>query len=129
MGFGHQRLGKIRNGIFRNGPPVLQLVNVLLQDAASVVATEAERVAQGSAHGALLGLVEGEVEVVVNVLVAVVLFVVDGGRNDVVLYGEAAEECFHSTGSAEQVTCHTLCGADVEFVCVLAEELGDGLYF
>ena len=59
---------------------------VLLQDTASIVATEAESIAEGSAYGALLCLIEGEVEVVVDILVAVVLFVVDCRRYDVVLY-------------------------------------------
>ena len=59
---------------------------VLLQDAASIVATEAESIAEGSAYGALLCLIEGEVEVVVDILIAVVLFVVDCRRYDVVLY-------------------------------------------
>ena len=59
---------------------------VLLQDAASIVATEAESIAEGSAYGALLCLIEGEVEVVVDILIAIVLFVVDCRRYDVVLY-------------------------------------------
>lgn len=75
------------------------LVVILLQDAASIVATKAKRVAERSADGALLSLVEGEVEVVVNVLVAVIVLVVDGGRNDVVLNSQAAEQCFNRTRS------------------------------
>ena len=59
---------------------------VLLQDAASIVATEAESIAEGSAYGALLCLIEGEVEVVVDILIAIVLFVVDCRRYDIVLY-------------------------------------------
>lgn len=59
---------------------------VLLQDAASIVATEAESIAEGSAYGALLCLIEGEVEVVVDILIAIVLFMVDCRRYDVVLY-------------------------------------------
>ena len=59
---------------------------VLLQDAASIVATEAESIAEGSAYDALLCLIEGEVEVVVDILIAIVLFVVDCRRYDVVLY-------------------------------------------
>ena len=66
------------------------LVVILLQDAASIVATKAKRVAERSADGALLSLVEGEVEVVVNVLVAVIVLVVDGGRNDVVLNSQSS---------------------------------------
>ena len=59
---------------------------VLLQDAASIVATEAESIAEGSAYGALLCLIEGEVEVVIDILIAIVLFMVDCRRYDVVLY-------------------------------------------
>ena len=59
---------------------------VLLQDAASIVPTEAESIAEGSAYGALLCLIEGEVEVVVDILIAIVLFMVDCRRYDVVLY-------------------------------------------
>ena len=59
---------------------------VLLQDTASIVATEAESIAEGCAYGALLCLIEGEVEVVVDILIAIVLIVVDCRRYDVVLY-------------------------------------------
>ena len=53
---------------------------------------------------------------------------VDGRRHDIVLHREAADECFNSTGSTEQVAGHTLCRRDVELVSVLAKELGNGLH-
>ena len=101
---------------------------VLLYDAASIVTAEAECVAEGSTYGAVLCLVEGEVEVVVDVFVTVIVFVVDGGRHDVVLNRETADECFYGTCGTEEVTCHTLGRRDVELVSVLTEETCDGLY-
>ena len=62
------------------------LIIILLEDYTSVVASETEGVAQGSAYCALLSLVECEVQVVVDVLVLIVLLVVDCRWNDIVLY-------------------------------------------
>ena len=57
---------------------------ILLHDHSGVVASETERVGEGSAHGAFLSLVESEVEAVVDFFVFVAFLVVDGGGNDVV---------------------------------------------
>ena len=84
----------------------LGLSVILLHDAASIVTSEAEGVAEGCTHGTLLRLVEGEVEVVVNVFVIVAFLVIDGGRNDVVLHCKAACNGFYCASCAEKVTCH-----------------------
>ena len=84
------------------------LVLILLHDAASVVSAKSKGVGESSTHSALLSFVEGEVHLVVDVLIAVIFVVVDGGRNDIVLHREAANNSFHSTCCAEQVTSHRL---------------------
>ena len=109
--------------------PRLGLVLILLHDAAGVVTTKSEGVGEGSTHSALLSLVEREVHVVVDVFIAVVLIVIDGGRNDIVLHREAANDSFHCTSSTEEVTGHRLGGGDVELVSVLTKHLADSLYF
>jgi len=76
-----------------------------------------------------LSLVEREVHVVVDVFIAVVLIVIDGGRNDIVLHREAANDSFHCTSSTKEVTGHRLGGGDVELVSVFTKHLADSLYF
>ena len=98
------------------------LIIILLEDYASVMSAEAERIAEGSAYGTLLRLVEGKVQVVVDVLVLVVLLVVDSRRNDVVLDSQYRHEGLNGTGSAEQVASHRLGRADIQLVSVLTEE-------
>ena len=102
---------------------------ILLDDAAGIVSAESESIGKRCTHGALLSLVEGEVHVVVDVFVAVFLIVIDGGRYDVVLYGQAANDGFYSTGGTEQVTGHRLGGGDVELISMVAENLRDGFGF
>lgn len=119
----------MRKGLYKmDNIADVRLCLILLHNAAGIVTTEAEGVAQSSTYGALLCLVEGEVEVVVDVLVAIVVLVVDRRRHDVVLYREAAEDGLYSTCSTEKVPRHTLGRRDVELISVLAKELGDGLY-
>ena len=102
---------------------------VLLYNDTGIVSAETEGVAQCGAHGALLCLVEGEVKFVVDVGVFVAFLMVDGGRHDVFLHGHEAEEGFHGSGCAEQVTRHGLGGADVELVGMLAEHFLNGFHF
>ena len=109
--------------------PRLGLVLILLHDAAGIVATKSEGVGEGSTHSALLSLVEREVHVVVDVFIAVVLIVIDGGRNDIILHREAANDSFHSTSSTEEVTCHRLSRGDVELVSMLTKYLADSFDF
>ena len=69
----------------------VELFFVFLYDTASIVSAKAEGVAQSSTYGAFLCFVKCKVEVVVDFFVLVAFFVVDGGRNDVVLYSQAAD--------------------------------------
>lgn len=56
-----------------------------LEDDAGIVAAKAECVGERGIDASSAGLVEREVHAVVDVLVLVTLFVVDGGRNNVVI--------------------------------------------
>ena len=68
------------------------LLSVLLHNQRSVVTAEAECIRQSSVDCALLSLVESKVEIIINLLVEVIVGMVDGRRNDVILYRLDAEQ-------------------------------------
>ena len=68
--------------------------------------TKAEGIAETSTNHALLSLVEGEIQIVVNIRILIALLVIDGGRNDVVLYSQNSNHSLNGSSSTQQVTCH-----------------------
>src|SRR5690606_36266127 len=86
---------------------------------------------KGIAHGylylSLLSLVKGEIKFLVDVLIW--NFMVDGWRYNSVFHGKNGSNSFNSSRSAQQVTCHGLCGVDVDIFCMLTKYLLDRFQF
>ena len=79
--------------------------------------TKAEGVAQCGTYLALLSFVEREVQIVVKLRIQVIVIVIDSWWNDIVLDSKDAYHSLNSSSGTEEVSCHTLCRADVELIC------------
>ena len=89
--------------------------------------TKAESIAETSTYLTLLSLVECEIQVVVDLGILIAIFMVDGGRNDIVLYSQYGNHSLYSASCAQQVTSHRLCRRNVELESCIAKYLLDSL--
>ena len=78
----------------------------------SIVATEAEAVAESDVHFRFAR----DVWHVVEIALRIRLIEIDGGGHDIFLHGHQAGGDFHSTRGTEKVTCHGLGGTNKQTV-------------
>lgn len=93
------------------------------------MSTKTEGIAQCSVYCTFLSFVEREVQVIINVFIIITFLMVDSGRNNVILHSQYAGNSFYRTGSTQQVSCHRLSRADIQFISVISKYILDSFHF
>src|SRR4051812_32242924 len=90
------------------------------------MAAKAKCIADGNAYGAFLSFVKSQVQL--GIKGGIVGEMVDGGGYNSMHDGHDGGNGFDGSGSAEQVACHGLCGADVHPVGIFSKNFLNGFY-
>ena len=56
-------------------------------------------------------------------------YMADSGRNNVILHSQYTGNSFYRTGSTQQVSCHRLSRADIQFISVISKYILDSFHF
>src|SRR6186997_3001581 len=94
---------------------------VFLNDHRSVVPAKSKRIAKSCIYDPLLGFIKCKVQLWIKI--GVIGEMIDGRRNDILIDCKDTSQCFQYSCCTQAMTCHALCTADIQVVCMIPENL------